>query len=233
MMSQTASPFSDKQFKIKAVLIDLDGTLIDSAPEIAKAASDMLTVLNLPTLPIDTVQGFIGEGAAVLIKRCLMAVLPTAPDDALFNKAQKHFIALYRSACIQSQPYPQVVAGLKALKALDLPIACVTNKPAVFTQAMLEATGLHAYFDTVVSGDTLNKKKPEPDQIFHICKLFNIDPWDALLIGDSNTDIKAAKNAGCYVFTVPYGYNQGLEIDPSAVDAMINDLTEATNFILK
>lgn len=230
-MNQSTSPFSENQFEVKAVLIDLDGTLIHSAPEIAKAASDMLTVLNLPKLPIETVQSFIGEGALTLIKRCLKTALQADPDEALITKAQKHFIALYSKNCIHSKPYPKVIEGLKALQHLGLPLACVTNKPALFTEPMLKATGLFDYFDQIISGDTLSKKKPEPDQIFHVCKAFEVDPWHTVLIGDSNTDILAAKNAGCYVFTVPYGYNQGLEIDLNAIDAMIQDLSEATNHI--
>jgi phosphoglycolate phosphatase len=230
-MNQSASPFSESRFKVKAVLIDLDGTLIDSAPEIAKAASDMLTVLKLPKLSIETVQSFIGEGALALIKRCLKTALQAEPDEALIRKAQKHFFALYSKNCIHSKPYPKVVEGLIAVQKLGLPLACVTNKPAIFTEPMLKATGLFDYFDEVISGDTLPKKKPEPDQIFHACKAFKVDPWHAVLIGDSNTDILAAKNAGCYVFTVPYGYNQGLKIDENAIDAMIQDLSEATNHI--
>jgi len=230
-MKQNTSPMSAQTFNIKAVLIDLDGTLVDSAPEIAKAACAMLEQLNLPTISQDQVQSYIGEGAATLIKRCLTEALQKAPDQPLFDQGFKVFFQQYALICTKSQLYPKVLESVKAMKALGLPLACVTNKPSVFTLPILKATGLFDYFDAIISGDTLAKKKPDPDQIFHVCALFKLHPWETLLIGDSNTDILAAKNAGCYVFTVPYGYNQGLAIDESSVDAMIQDLSETLNHI--
>lgn len=230
-MTQITSLLPTKTFNIKAVLIDLDGTLVDSAPEIAKAACAMLAKLNLPTLSQNQVQSYIGEGAASLIKRCLTEALKKAPDETLFDQGFQLFFEQYTLICTQSHLYPKVLESVKAMKALGLPLACVTNKPSVFTLPILKATGLFDHFDQIISGDTLPKKKPDPDQIFHVCQLFKVDPWETLLIGDSNTDILAAKNAGCYVFTVPYGYNQGLTIDDSAVDAMIQDLSETINYI--
>jgi phosphoglycolate phosphatase len=230
-MKQSTSPMSAQTFNIKAILIDLDGTLVDSAPEIAKAACKMLEQLNLPMLSQDQVQSYIGEGAAALIKRCLTEALQKAPDQPLFDQGFQLFFQQYALICTESQLYPKVLESVKAMKALGLPLACVTNKPSVFTLPILKATGVFEYFDQIISGDTLPKKKPDPDQIFHVCQLFKVDPWETLLIGDSNTDILAAKNAGCYVFTVPYGYNQGMTIDDSAVDAMIQDLSEVTNYI--
>jgi phosphoglycolate phosphatase len=230
-MTQITSLLPTKTFNIKAVLIDLDGTLVDSAPEIAKAACAMLAKLNLPILSQNQVQSYIGEGAASLIKRCLTEALKKAPDETLFDQGFQLFFEQYTLICTQSHLYPKVLESVKAMKALGLPLACVTNKPSVFTLPILKATGLFDHFDQIISGDTLSKKKPDPDQIFHVCQLFKVDPWETLLIGDSNTDISAAKNAGCYVFTVPYGYNQGLTIDDSAVDAMIQDLSETINYI--
>jgi len=234
-MKQNASPFPETRYAVKAVLIDLDGTLIHSAPEIARAANIMLPAMQLPALPSQTVQSFIGEGALTLIKRTLNAALSNPVDEkldeAIVEAAKVHFFKAYTSLAVESKPYPNAESGLKAFQALNLPIACVTNKPSQFTEPVLKANGLYDYFDMVVSGDTLSKKKPDPDQILHVCKRFKIEPSQAVLIGDSNTDIQAAKNAGCYVFTVPYGYNQGLAIDKTIVDASIDDLKDATNYI--
>lgn len=230
-MKQNASPTSDARLAVKAVLIDLDGTLIDSAPEIARAANAMLAALRLNTLPLETVQSYIGEGALVLIKRCLTTATSQAPDASLLETARTYFFTAYTTLATQSKPFNNAEAGLKSLQALNLPIACVTNKPAQFTKPMLNAAGLDHYFQMVVSGDTLSKKKPAPDQILHICKQFKLEPCEVVLIGDSNTDILAAKNAGCYVFTVPYGYNQSLAIDTNEVDATICDIKDAINYI--
>ncbi len=230
-MKQNASPTADSPAAVKAVLIDLDGTLIDTAPEIARAANAMLAAMQLKPLPLETVQSYIGEGALILIKRCLKAATAQDPDESLLETARTHFFTAYTALATQSKPFENAEAGLKAMQALGLPIACVTNKPAQFTQPILNAAGLDGYFKAVVSGDTLSKKKPAPDQILHICKQFKLEPCEVVLIGDSNTDILAAKNAGCYVFTVPYGYNQGLVIDTNEVDASICDLKDAVNYI--
>jgi phosphoglycolate phosphatase len=108
----------------------------------------------------------------------------------------------------------------------------VTNKPEKFTRPLLEASGLAPYFEIVVSGDTLAGKKPDPIQIHHICAEFNVMEMEAMLVGDSATDISAAQAAGCFIVTVPYGYNQGKPIDESQVDAMIQDLTELPSILM-
>lgn len=212
-------------------MVDLDGTLIDTAPEITLAANAMLDALDLSSLPMAQIKSFIGEGAAKLVERCLVETMRETPSVEMFNEAQALFFVHYADVVSSSQPFPQTELGLQQLKKHNLPLACITNKPAKFTMPLLQATGLIDYFDIVVSGDTLLKKKPDPDQIFHICQHFGVEPWEALLIGDSNTDISAAKNAGCYIFTVPYGYNQGLPIDDSAVDATIDHLQDALNYL--
>jgi len=125
-----------------------------------------------------------------------------------------------------SRPYPKVLEGLTSLKQKGLRLACVTNKPERFTLPLLEASGLMPFFELVVAGDTLANKKPDPIQLQHICAEFKVLEAQAMLVGDSLTDVKAAHAAGCYIVTVPYGYNQGKPIDDSQVDAHIDDLTE-------
>ncbi len=220
------------KYKVKAVLIDLDGTLVHTAPEIASAANSMLETLNLPRLAAKKIESFIGEGAATLITRCLAQQLNTEPSPELLATAQPLFFKAYAQNVADSQPYPQVIEALQLIKKTGVKLACITNKPAAFTMPLLQKSGLSTYFDIVVSGDTLAKKKPEPDQIFYICEKLAILPNQAVLIGDSKTDIAAAHNAGCFIFAVPYGYNQGYSIDIASVDAMINQLSEVVHLIL-
>lgn len=212
-------------------MIDLDGTLIHTAPEIAYAANHMLTQLARPALEPKQVQGYIGEGAIVLIKRCLTGKPDDEPEPEIMAKAQPLFFDAYAKVVADSKPYDGVAEALQAIKDTGVRLACITNKPAAFTEPLLEKSGLAPYFDLVVSGDTLNKKKPAPDQIFYICEKFGISAQEAVLVGDSKTDIEAARNAGCYVFTVPYGYNQGYSIESDMVDALINHIGETVQFI--
>lgn len=214
-------------FTIKAVLIDLDGTLVHTAPEIARAANSMLAKMNLPTLTTMQITTYIGDGATTLIKRCLTGRLDGEPEPALLATAQALFFEYYAQIVTESQPYPNVVAGLISLKNAGLRMACVTNKPNSFTLALLEQCDLLRYFDLVVSGDTLPRKKPEPDQIFYVCEQFGVLAQEVAMIGDSKTDISAARSAGCKMFAVPYGYNQGQRIEATEVDALIENIGNA------
>jgi len=210
-------------FNVKVVMFDLDGTLMDTAPEIAAAVNAMLADLNLPTLPAQKIRGYIGEGAQALIKRSVSA--GTAADDALLERAQALFFEHYAKTVTMSKPYPKVLEGLQELKQKGLRLACVTNKPERFSLPLLEASGLLPYFELVVAGDTLAKKKPDPI-LHYICAEFKVLEAEAMLVGDSLIDVQAAHAAGCYIVTVPYGYNQGSPIDDALVDASINHLTE-------
>lgn len=220
------------QFKVSALMFDLDGTLLNTAPQIANAANAMLADMRLPALPYAQIKGYIGEGAQVLIQRCLAGALSDTPDPTLLEKAQHVFFAHYANNVTESLPFDGVQVGLELLKQRDLKLACVTNKPEKFTRPLLEASGLAEFFEIVVSGDTLAKKKPDPIQLHHICAEFNVMEMEAMLVGDSATDIAAAQAAGCFIVTVPYGYNQGKPIDESQVDAMIRDLTELPSILM-
>lgn len=212
-------------------MIDLDGTLMHTAPEIARAVNRMLSALAKPAIDEKQIEAFIGEGAQILMKRCLIGQLDGEPDMAEFAKAEQLFFEYYAKIVTESKPYPQVVESLQALQSAGYRLACVTNKPDRFTVPLLAASDLLQYFELVVSGDTLAKKKPEPDQIFYICEKLGVSLDEVVLIGDSKTDIAAARNAGCYIFTVPYGYNQGREIAANSVDAKINNITEILDLL--
>lgn len=119
-----------------------------------------------------------------------------------------------------------MLEGLQAIRSKGFRLACVTNKPEKFTLPLLQKSGLADFFEIVVSGDSLPKKKPDPMQLQHICAKLDVHTFEAMLVGDSETDIAAAHAAGCFIVTVPYGYNQGRPIDKSTVDATITDLTD-------
>jgi len=212
-----------QKISVQAIMLDLDGTLLHTAPEIAAAANQMLQAMQRPTLHPEVIQGYIGEGAQMLIKRCLMGPTATEPDAAALAEAQAWFLQFYANNVSHSQPYPGVVAGLEAMKKAGYHLACVTNKPASFTLPLLQASQLTGYFSVVVSGDSLSKKKPDPAQLLYVCEQFQLAPKQALMVGDSISDVTAARAAGCYVFTVPYGYNHGLALHSDANIAQLGD----------
>lgn len=213
------------RFQVRLLMFDLDGTLLDTAPQIAEAANQMLAALGKPPLPVSQISHYIGEGVHTLIKRCLTGQPQGEPDPALFARAEPLYQAAYAANASHSRPFAGVVAGLEAVHALGYMLACVTNKPEKFTLPLLEQAGLAHFFSMVVSGDSLPKKKPDPLPLQHVCQQLGVIPTEALLVGDSETDIQAAHSAGCFVVTVPYGYNQGREIDLRTVDASIPQLT--------
>jgi phosphoglycolate phosphatase len=212
-------------------LIDLDGTMVDTAPEIARAVNSMLAEMALPALGQAQIETYIGEGAAMLIKHSLMQQSVAEPDSAMLATAQQLFADYYAQIVTESKPYAGVAAGLQAIKSAGYRLACVTNKPEKFSLPLLAASNLLPYFELVVSGDSLAKKKPDPEQILHICKQFDLDVSATVLVGDSQTDITAARSAGCFVFAVPYGYNQQQCITADKVDALVNNLHDVLSLI--
>jgi phosphoglycolate phosphatase len=219
------------RFQVKVVMFDLDGTLMDTAPQIAEAANRMLVALGKPMLPLEQISTYIGEGVQNLIKRSLTGQMHVEPDAELFAQAQPLYHGFYETNATDSQPFGGVVQALQQLKAHGYRLACVTNKPEKFTLPLLQKAGLADFFDMVVSGDTLPKKKPDPLPLLHICQKMGVLTAEAMLVGDSETDIQAAHAAGCFVVTVPYGYNQGRDIDVATVDATVQQLTEVVNLL--
>ncbi len=220
--------------QIKAVVIDLDGTLLDTAMDLASAANKMLVELDKPELPLATIQSFIGKGIQKLVKRSLTNSLDEEPDPELFNKALPIYERNYHeNLYTHTRPFPEVVEGLDTLKKDGFKLACITNKAEAFTLPLLRATNLLHYFEIVLSGDTLPKKKPDPLPLLHACNHFQIKPCELLLIGDSLNDAIAARAAGCNIFCVPYGYNEGRDVHELNCDAIVSSLLEATKLIKK
>jgi len=217
---------------IKAVVIDLDGTLLHTAPDLAAAAQRMAEELNLPPIDEATVKTYIGNGVSRLVKRVLTGEMDAEPDAELFERAIKLYQKHYgNNVSRESRPFDGVVEGLKAFRQMGLHVACITNKAEQFTVPLLKNTGLFDYFELILSGDSLPKRKPDPLPLLHACEVFKCRPAELLLIGDSLNDTQAARAAGCPVFCVPYGYNRGRPVAELDLDAVVPSLFEAAKLI--
>lgn len=210
----------------QSVTFDLDGTLLDTIADLAEACRRMLEEIGAPPRSPAEVHRFVGKGMAVLVERCLTHNTPPTTEalHAAIESFKRHYAAVNGEF---SQIYPGVLDGLKVWRESGLKLGVVTNKPGMFTEALIERMGLADYFDVIVSGDTTAHKKPHPEPILHACRLFNVRPDRNLHIGDSENDILAARAAGSPAFCVPYGYNEGKPVDSADCDALVSDLLAA------
>ena len=209
--------------RLRSVTIDLDGTLLDTIPDLAAAANAMLRELGRAELPEATVGTFVGRGIPNLVGRCL----PGVEGEELLTAQtvfKKHY-ALENGK--RSRPYPGVLEGLAAFREAGLRMAVITNKAGAFTEPLLAATGLASWFEFAIAGDTLPEKKPHPLPVLHACERLGSRPEENLHIGDSKHDAHAARAAGCPVYLVPYGYNEGDDVREIACDAIVSSLLEA------
>ena len=220
--------------RVKAVTIDLDGTLADTIPDLAAAANMMLRELARPELDVERVRAFVGKGIPKLVERALSRSLEGGAPADLMDRALPIYERCYAEVNGRhTTVYPGVSEGLERLRAMQLPLACVTNKARRFTQALLDQLHLARYFEIIVAGDTLPQRKPDPTPLLHACRGFGIAPAEMLMIGDSVNDAQAARSAGCPVFCVTYGYNEGGDVRSLDVDAIVASLIEATRLIQK
>jgi phosphoglycolate phosphatase len=228
-MSAAAFPLA-----VRAVAIDLDGTMLDTIEDLAHAVNHTLTELRLPTLELELVRTFVGKGLANLVQRSLGASLGREPDPVLFTRAMTLYEANYDRVNGETTTiYPGVREGLETLAQAGFPLACITNKSARFTGPLLARIGFARYFSLVLSGDSLPKKKPDPLPLIHTAETFKVQPVELLMIGDSLNDAQAARAAGCPVFCVTYGYNEGHDVRSLDVDAIVPSLIEAAGLIRK
>lgn len=210
----------------QSVTFDLDGTLLDTIADLAEACRLMLAELGEPTRSEAEVHGFVGKGMAVLVERCLThAQAPSAETLAAGIAAFRRHYAEVNGR--HARFYPHVLDGLREWRLSGLKLGVVTNKPAEFTEALLERMEIADFFDVVVSGDTTAHKKPHPEPILHACRHLGVAPQRNLHIGDSLNDIHAARAAGSVAYCVPYGYNEGLPVDSADCDALVSDLLAA------
>ncbi len=214
-------------FRPGMVLIDLDGTLVDSVPDLTFCVDEMMTRLGRPPRGESAVRQWVGNGVERLVARALIGQLDGEPDRADFDQALPIFLELYaENTSVRSRPYPGVRAGLELLRSRGYRLGCVTNKAAQFTEPLLDAVGIRDVFDLVISGDTLPEKKPSPMPLLHAAEHFRVEPSAALMLGDSVSDVKAARAAGFGIICVSYGYNHGDDIRTAEPDAVIDAFTE-------
>ncbi len=190
---------------LKAIIFDLDGTLVDSARDLRDAVNVLLAEEGLRQLDLEEVKSMIGDGAAKLVER---AVSATGGDLSRLPALVARFLQIYEAnASRHTEAYPGVEETLAGLRSLELPLAVVTNKPYAATIGILEALGLRAYFQAVVGGDTLPERKPHPAPILAALKHLGTAPETALMVGDNYHDVQAARAAGVRAFAVTYGYS--------------------------
>ncbi|MFH1044167.1 MAG: phosphoglycolate phosphatase [Pseudomonadota bacterium] len=213
-------------------MVDLDGTLLDTVPDLAAAAGRMLAALGLPGRTQDEIRNFVGKGIPILVQRCLQASAGGERAGALQAEALALFQDFYfEESGRHTAVYPGVLEGLAQFGAMRLRLACVTNMVARLALPLLAQMGLAPYFELVVSGDTLARKKPDPMQLAHICAAFALAPAQVLLIGDSAKDALAARAAGCPVLCVSYSCNEGGEVHNLDCDAIVDSLADAANIL--
>src|SRR5665811_1874277 len=212
---------------ISAIVIDLDGTLLHTAPELSEAANRMLREMDYAPVSQELLASYIGNGISWLVKRALTGDMHDTPDAALYDYALPIFEKHYTELLLQSRVFDGVIEGLEAMKAAGFRLGCITNKVERYTTPLLEGIGLAKYFEIVIAGDTLPEQKPHPMPLLHAAKFFGVPIEQLLLIGDSLNDTLAARAAECPVFCVPYGYNHGEPVETLDLDAVIATLVAA------
>ena len=210
---------------IRAVLIDLDGTMVDSAPDIVEAANRTLVDLGAPRMTAEAVTSFIGNGVPTLVRRLLAASPTIANIDA--DGAQALFYRHYRDTNGRfSRLFPGVLDGLSALRRGGYRLACVTNKPMDYTNALLQVFKLAPYFQAVMGGDSIAQMKPDPAPLLHACKVLGVLPQAAVMVGDSHVDVAAARAAQMPVYVLRYGYPGPGGVAALRADALMDSLLE-------
>lgn len=213
--------------KPEMILIDVDGTLVDSVPDLGYCVDAMMAQLGRPPWGETRVRDWVGNGVERLVKRALVGALEGEPEPADFERAYPLFLELYaENTSKRSILYPGVREGIDLLKGAGYRLGCVTNKAAQFTEPLLQDLGVSDDFSIIISGDTLPKKKPDPAPLLHGAAFFGCEPGNALMVGDSVSDVKAARAAGFRIVCMSYGYNHGEDIRDAHPDAVIDSLTE-------
>ncbi len=220
--------------RAEAVIIDLDGTLVDSVPDLAVAANRMLADLGRDPVAESDVRRWVGNGVPRLVHRVLTGEVEGEAEGELFARGRESFLRHYaENVCERSRCYPGVVEGLGRLHQAGARLACVTNKPEAFTGPLLAGLGIDHYFESVVCGDTLAEKKPHPAPVLHAAAGLGTPIGRCVMIGDSVSDIRSAKAAGCVSVCLRSGYNQGLDLSRFEPDVLVDDFRAAVDFILQ
>lgn len=213
--------------RTEMVLLDVDGTLVDTVPDLACSVDTMLQEIGLPQRGEDKIRNWVGNGIETLVKRALTDDDDGEPDTALFERAFPLFMDIYAdNAARHSRFYPGVEDGMHYLKAAGYKLGCVTNKRTRFTEILLQTLGIYNDFGIVICGDTLPRRKPDPLPLLHAAEYFSVSPAVSLMVGDSINDVGAARAAGFNILCVSYGYNRGMDINAANPDAVVDSLAE-------
>ena len=224
--------FNDK----KLVIFDLDGTLVDSAPDLALALNHTLETLACETYSADIIRSWVGNGAQTLVKRGLSgdSQIDEDIDPELFAQALDLFLDFYaQNLCVDTITYPNVLATLKGLKTQGYRLALVTNKPYDFIEPLLQGLELTGLFELCLGGDSLSKRKPDPMPLLHVCDQLEVKASECVMVGDSKNDILAAKSAKMHSIGVSYGYNYGEDIGVYKPENVVDDFSEVLELLYK
>ena len=209
----------------RLVMFDLDGTLIDSVPDLAAAVDRMLLELGRPAAGLDAVRQWVGNGAEVLVRRALAgAIEHDAVDAQLAERALALFMEAYGESHELTVVYPGVRDTLRWLRKQGVEMALITNKPERFVGPLLDQMKIGRYFRWIIGGDTLPQKKPDPAALLFVMKMAGIAPEQSLFVGDSRSDVQAARAAGVKSVGLTYGYNHGRPIDEESPSLVLDDL---------
>jgi len=219
------------------ILIDLDGTLMDTVPDLAAAANRMRRDFGLPPLPVRRIGRYVGKGTGILIHRTLSDDLDGRVDERTFLKGRESFNRHYHEVNgRETAVFEGVRDGLRALAGAGLKLACVTNKPREFTLPLLERLGLSGWFAQVVTGDDVKALKPDPEPLLEACRRLGCRPSEALMIGDSANDLRAAQAAGMTALLVETGYNEGAPLasleGEAGLEGIVATLRDAADRLL-
>ena len=218
-----------KHTSIRAVILDLDGTLVDTAGEIGLALNETLAELGLRVVSLETATALIGRGVRSLVERALEEVGGATDLDHAVERFEAHYERLVATS---AKLFPGVKEGLVALRGASFKLGVVTNKPRAFTGRLLRNLEIVALFDTVVTGDDGLRRKPCGDMLAAAAKNMGARIVETLMIGDSDNDVAAARDAGCLVWCVPYGYNEGRPAESLACDRMVATVLEAARLLV-
>ena len=217
--------FKDK----KVIIFDLDGTLIDSAPDLALAVNHMLTSVHHANFDEATIDGWVGNGASILVQRALSGsrTIDERLDTNFVATALDIFLKFYAlNLCVKTCPYPNVLSTLQALKSKGYRLAIVTNKPFAFVEPILKGLELFDLFEYFIGGDSLAEKKPSPLPLLHVCERLKVSVKECIMVGDSKNDILAGNACGMQTIGVTYGYNYGENIDVHKPSVVFDDFGE-------
>lgn len=222
--------------RYSVITFDLDGTLVDTAAEIAEAANRTLVECGLPRQSVEAVTQFIGAGTRQMMKGLLAHVLRDYPghqlkldEPQMFRRLDHHYSC---TAGMDPRPYPGCVESLRRLREAGVRVACLTNKEHRFAVKVLQAAGLSPLLDYVIGGDSLPQRKPDPQPVFHILHVLGGEVHRAAHVGDSRTDVQTAKAAGVAAWAVPWGYNAGEPIEATQPERIFSSLSDIAEHVL-